>query len=121
LAVAHHRGVTLWRAAALGQSPTRLESRGSHIGVSRSLNGASVIMAMRGYAAKVRSMGWLIKPPILATSGSECVIAWPFAGSGPQGKKPLKVGQGISRLVTHDPFRMAHQAESPKSARQRSV
>ena len=57
-------------------------------------------MAMRGYAAKVRSMDWLAKPPILATSGSECVIAWSFAGSGPQGKPPLEVGQEIGRLVT---------------------
>jgi WD40 repeat protein len=55
---------------------------------------------MSGYAAKVRSMDWLTKPPMLATAGSECVIAWPFSGSGPQGKPPLEVGQGIGRLVT---------------------
>ena len=118
LAVAHYGGVTLWWTATLGQTPSRLEWRGSHIGVSWSPDGSHLMsamqecelhgwrvangndMAMRGYAAKVRSMDWLTKPPILATSGSECVIAWSFAGSGPQGKPPLEVGQGIGQLVT---------------------
>ena len=118
LAVAHYGGVTLWWTATLGQKPIRLEWRGSHIGVSWSPDGTHLMtamqecelhgwrvadgedMAMRGYAAKVRSMDWLAKPPILATSGSECVIAWSFAGSGPQGKRPLEVGQGIGQLVT---------------------
>jgi hypothetical protein len=57
-------------------------------------------MAMSGYTAKVRSLDWLAKPPILATSGAECVIAWNFAGSGPQGKPPLEIGKGIGGLVT---------------------
>ena len=118
LAVAHYGGITLWWTATLGQTPTRLTWRGSHIGVSWSPDGTHLMtamqecelhgwrvadgedMAMRGYAAKVRSMDWLAKPPILATSGSECVIAWSFAGAGPQGKPPLEVGQGIGQLVT---------------------
>ncbi len=118
LAVAHYGGVTLWWTATLGGTPSRLEWRGSHIGVSWSPDGAHLMsamqecelhgwrvadgedMAMRGYAAKVRSMDWLARPPMLATSGSECVIAWSFAGSGPQGKPPLEVGQGIGQLVT---------------------
>ncbi len=118
LAVAHYGGVTLWWAATLGQAPSRLHWRGSHIGVSWSPDGSHLMtamqecelhgwrvadgedMAMRGYAAKVRSMDWLAKPPILASSGSECVIAWSFAGSGPQGKPPLEVGTGIGQLVT---------------------
>lgn len=118
LAVAHYGGVTLWWTATLGQTPTRLQWRGSHIGVSWSPDGSHLMtamqecelhgwrvadgedMAMRGYAMKVRSMDWLAKPPILASSGSECVIAWSFAGSGPQGKPPLEVGTGIGELVT---------------------
>jgi WD40 repeat protein len=118
LAVAHYGGVTLWWTATLGQTPTRLEWRGSHIGVSWSPDGTRLMtamqecelhgwrisdrddMAMRGYAAKVRSMDWLAKPPVLAPSGSECVIAWSFAGSGPQGNPPIEVGQGIGQLVT---------------------
>lgn len=118
LAVAHYGGVTLWWTATLGQSPTRLAWRGSHIGACWSPDGAYLMtamqecevhgwrvadgrdMAMSGYAAKVRSMDWLAKPPILATSGSECVIAWPFAGSGPEGKPPYEIGAGLGRLVT---------------------
>ena len=118
LAAAHYGGVTLWWTATLGQIPNRLEWRGSHIGVSWSPDGSYLITAMQecelhgwrltdgeqiamsGYEAKVRSMDWLAKPPLLATSGSECVIAWSFAGSGPQGKPPLEIGQGIGRLVT---------------------
>ena len=118
LAAAHYGGVTLWWTATLGQTPQRLDWRGSHIGVSWSPDGTHLMtamqecelhgwrvadgadMAMRGYAAKVRSMAWLAKPPILATSGSECVIAWSFAGTGPQGKRPIEVAQEIGRLVT---------------------
>lgn len=118
LAVAHYGGVTLWWTATLGQTPKRLDWRGSHIGVSWSPDGTHVMtamqecelhgwrvadgedMAMRGYAAKVRSMDWLAKPPVLVSSGSECVVAWSFAGSGPQGKPPLEVANGIGQLVT---------------------
>ena len=118
LAVAHYGGVTLWWTATFGQTPKRLEWRGSHISVCWSpddthlmtamqeceLHGWRVAdgedMSMRGYAAKVRSMGWLAKPPVLATSGSECVIAWSFAGSGPQGKQPIEVGHDIGKVVT---------------------
>ena len=118
LAVAHYGGVTLWWVTSLGQTPTRLAWRGSHISVCWSPDGAHLMtamqecelhgwrvadgdhMTMRGYSAKVRSMDWLAKPPTLVTAGADCVIAWPFAGSGPQGKPPLELGQGIGRLVT---------------------
>jgi WD40 repeat protein len=118
LAVAHYGGVTLWWTATLGQTPKRLAWRGSHIGVSWSPDGSYLMtamqecelhgwrvadgsdFAMRGYAAKVRSMDWLANPPTLATSGADCVVAWPFSGSGPQGKPPVEIGQGIGRLVT---------------------
>jgi len=118
LAVAHYGGVTLWWTATLGQTPSRLTWRGSHIGVSWSPDGTHVMtamqecelhgwrvadgndLAMRGYATKVRSLDWLARPPTLVTSGADCVVAWPFSGSGPQGKPPIETGQGIGRLVT---------------------
>lgn len=118
LAVAHYGGVTLWWTATIGQSPAKLNWRGSHIGVSWSPDGSYVMtamqecelhgwkvadgrdLAMRGYTAKVRSMSWAAKPMVLATSGADCVVAWPFAGTGPQGKPPVEVGQGLGRLVT---------------------
>lgn len=118
LAVAHYGGVTLWWTATLGRTPQRLEWRGSHIGVTWSPNGTYVMttmqecelhgwrladgehMAMSGYTTKVRSMDWLTKPLWLATAGTDCVVAWPFAGSGPQGKPPVELCQGIGQLVT---------------------
>jgi WD40 repeat protein len=118
LAVAHYGGVTLWWTATLGGTPQRLNWRGSHIGVTWSPNGNYVMttmqecelhgwrltdgetMAMSGYFAKVRSMDWLAKPIWLATAGSECVVAWSFAGSGPQGKPPVELCRGVGRLVT---------------------
>ena len=118
LAVAHYGGVTLWWTATFAQNPGRLTWRGSHISVSWSPDGTHVMtamqecelhgwrvadgsdLAMRGYAAKVRSMDWLSKPPTLVTSGADCVVAWSFSGSGPQGKPPIEVRQGIGRLVT---------------------
>jgi WD40 repeat protein len=118
LAVVHYGGVTLWWTAMLGQNASRLRWRGSHISVSWSPDGAHVMtamqecelhgwrvadgsdLAMRGYTVKVRSMDWLSKPPTLVTSGADRVVAWPFSGSGPQGKPPIEFGQGIGRLVT---------------------
>lgn len=118
LTVAHYGGVTLWWTNAFGGTPQRLEWRGSHIGVTWSPNGAYLMttmqecqlhgwrlsdldsMAMSGYAAKVRSMDWLAKPAWLVTAGSPAVVAWPFAGSGPQGKAPVELCEGVGRLVT---------------------
>ena len=118
LAASHYGGATLWWGGAFGQSPKRLDWRGSHIGVSWSPDGSTVMTAMQesalhgwrvadgkdmqmtGYAAKVRSMDWLAKPMVLATAGADCVVAWSFAGSGPMGKPPIEIGRGIGRLVT---------------------
>jgi WD40 repeat protein len=118
LAAAHYGGVTLWWTASLGGTPQRLDWRGSHIGVTWSPDGTYVMTAMQecelhgwrlkdsesfsmaGYTAKVRSMDWLAKPPWLATAGSGCVVAWSFAGSGPQGKAPAELCSGIGPLVT---------------------
>lgn len=118
LAVSHYNGATLWWISTLGQSPKRLEWRGSHIGVCWSPDGSTVMTSMQeaalhgwrltdgqhlqmtGYAAKVRSMDWLAKPMMLATAGGDCVTAWRFTGGGPIGKPPVEVGRGIGRLVT---------------------
>jgi WD40 repeat protein len=118
LAVSHYGGVTLRWTGKLDQGASHLQWRGSHIGVTWSPDGTTVLTAMQerelrgwrltdrqymsmpGYAAKVRSMDWLTRPMILATSGADCVIAWSFAGRGPMGKPPLEVGSGLGRLVT---------------------
>ncbi len=118
LAAAHYDGVTLWWTASLGQSPTRLPWRGSHLRASWSPDGAYLVTStqecelhawhlasgrdvrMSGYDAKVRSLDWLAKPPLLLSSGAPGVTAWPFGGTGPQGKPPLEAGPGVGDLVT---------------------
>ena len=118
LAVAHCGDVTLWWTATPGRTPKRLEWRGSPIGVCWSPDDTHLMtamqecelhgwrvddgedMSMHGYAAKVRSMGWMARPAVLATSGSRCVIARPFAGRGPQGRQPIQVGHDIGEMVT---------------------
>jgi WD40 repeat protein len=118
LAISHYAGATLRWTGKLDQGATRLEWRGSHIGITWSPDGTTVLtamqerelhgwrltdrqtMSMAGYGAKVRSMDWLRRPMILATSGGDCVTAWSFTGGGPMGKPPLEVGSGLGRLVT---------------------
>ncbi len=118
LAVAHYGGVTLWWTGSLGRSPVRLPWRGSHLVVSWSPDGAYVAtatqecelhawhiasssdMRMSGYAAKVRSLDWMARPPLLLSSGAEGVTAWPFSGGGPQGKPPVEACLSVGKLVT---------------------
>ncbi|HEY2526726.1 MAG TPA: WD40 repeat domain-containing protein [Xanthobacteraceae bacterium] len=118
VAVSHYGGATLRWTGKLDQGATKLEWRGSHLGVTWSPDGSTVLtatqerelhgwrltdrqtMSMAGYAAKVRSMDWLRRPMMLATSGGDCVTAWSFTGGGPMGKPPLEVGSGLGRLVT---------------------
>jgi WD40 repeat protein len=118
LAVSHYGGATLRWTGKLDQGASKLEWRGSHIGITWSPDGTTVLtamqerglhgwrltdhqtMSMAGYGTKVRSMDWLRRPMTLATSGGDCVIAWSFTGGGPMGKPPLEVGSGLGRLVT---------------------
>jgi WD40 repeat protein len=118
LAASHYNGATLWWAGSVGRNPKRLAWRGSHIGLSWSPDGDYLVtatqerglhgwrlrdgadMAMSGYAAKIRSLAWMTKPPYLLTSGAEAAIAWPFAGAGPMGKRPVELGTKAGTLVT---------------------
>lgn len=106
LAVAHYGGVTLWFPNAQA-TPEMLVWKGSHLDALFSPDGKFLISAMQepmlhgwrlmdskdmrmsGYSAKVRSLAWTVGGKWLATSGSEQLILWPFAGKdGPMGKQP---------------------------------
>jgi WD40 repeat protein len=110
VAVAHYNGVTLWFPNMAG-TPEFLEWKGSHLGVTFSLDAKFVItsmhesalhgwriadakhMRMTGYPTRVRSMSWSADGKGLATSGADCVIVWPFvAKDGPMGKEPAMLG-----------------------------
>jgi WD40 repeat protein len=106
LAVAHYNGVSLWFPNSQA-APEKLEWKGSHLAVGFSPDGRFIVTAMQeptmhgwrvqdgkhmrmsGYSARVRSFGWSADGSDLATSGSEQLILWPFAGKdGPMGQQP---------------------------------
>lgn len=119
LAVATYGGVRLWFARIAEQKPLVLEWAGSHIALVWSPDGKFLMssmqenqlhgwrvadeknMRMGGYPAKVKSLVFLSKGQMLATSGAQGVVIWPFGGSaGPMGKQAAEVGFDASTLVS---------------------
>jgi len=117
VAVAHYGGVTLWFPNAVA-APETFAWKGSHLDVMFSADGRFLVTAMQeatlhgwrladakdmrmsGYSAKVRSMAWTAGGKWLATSGSEQLILWPFAGKdGPMGKQPRMLAPYDKRAV----------------------
>ncbi len=111
LAAASYGGVLLWYARIAEQRPQSLKWAGSHIGVAWSPDGRFVVssmqenalhgwrlsdgkdMRMGGYPAKVRSLAFLAKGRLMASSGAPAAVVWPFAGAdGPMGKEAAEVG-----------------------------
>ena len=111
LAAASYGGVLLWYARIAEQKPQTLKWAGSHIGVVWSPDGRFVVssmqenalhgwrlsdskdMRMGGYPAKVRSLAFLSRGRLMASSGAPAAVVWPFAGSdGPMGKEAAEVG-----------------------------
>jgi WD40 repeat protein len=119
LAAATYGGVWLWYARIEAQKPARLAWAGSHVAVAWSPDGKFLISAMQenqlhgwrvadeknmrmgGYPAKPKSLAFLNKGALLATSGSNGVVVWPFAGAtGPMGKQAAEVGYDDAAQVT---------------------
>lgn len=122
LAIAHYNGASLWFPNAKAK-PEILEWKGSHLGVAVSPDGRFLVttmqeamlhgwrlsdgrhMRMSGYAARVRSFGWTADGAFLATSGSDQLILWPFAGKdGPMGKQPTLLaphGRKLAVVACH--------------------
>jgi WD40 repeat protein len=118
IAAATYGGVALWYARIADQKPLLLKWAGSHVGCAFSPDGKFLISAMQdnqlhgwrvadeknmrmgGYPAKVKSLAFLAKGQMLATSGSNGVVVWPFGGStGPMGKQAAEVGFDDSAMV----------------------
>ena len=119
LAAATYGGASLWWARILEQKPQRLSWAGSHIGLLWSLDGRFLVSAMQenqlhcwritdakdmrmgGYPSKIKSMAFLAKGMLLATSGAQGAVVWPFGGAnGPMGKEATEVGFDEGSLVT---------------------
>ena len=119
LAVATYGGAALWYARIAEQKPVHLKWAGSHIGVLFSPDAKFLMSAMQenqlhgwrladakdlrmgGYPAKVKSLAFLAKGALLATSGAPGVVVWPFGGAnGPMGKEAAEIGFDESALAT---------------------
>jgi hypothetical protein len=118
LAASHYNGVSLWWMNAKDSVPTKLEWKGSHLGLRWHPDGKILMsamqdsalhgwrfsdmkeMSMEGYANKTHAMEFTAKGRYLATSGSPQVVCWPYFGGGPWGKAPVTLGSAEGRLVT---------------------
>lgn len=123
LAVSHYNGASLWWLNAADSKPTPLSWVGSHTAITWSPDGRFIVTAMQenalhgwrledkadmrmsGYPAKTRSFAWTDRGRMLATSGAQSVILWPFADrNGPMGKPPRELagpGALASVLASH--------------------
>jgi WD40 repeat protein len=118
LAAATYGGIWLWYARIATQKPGKLAWAGSHVAAAWSPDGKFLISAMQenqlhgwrvadeknmrmgGYPAKPRSLAFLNKGALLATSGANGVVVWPFAGAaGPMGKQAAEVGYDEAATV----------------------
>lgn len=111
IAVATYGGAALFYARIADQTPSLLKWAGSHTGVVWSPDGRFLVtatqeselhawrladgkdMRMAGYPTKVRSLCFLGKGALMATSGALGAVVWPFNGAnGPMGKEAAEVG-----------------------------
>ena len=119
LAVATYGGVWLWYARIADQKPVTLKWAGSHVALAWSPDGKFLVSAMQenqlhgwrvadeknmrmgGYPSKVRSLAFMSKGNLLATSGANGAVCWPFAGAtGPMGKQAAEIGWDESAVTT---------------------
>lgn len=118
IATSTYGGAALWYARIDRQQPTRLSWAGSHTAVAWSPDGAFVITAMQdnqlhgwrvkdgknlrmgGYPTKTRSIAFLSNGQLMATSGAQGVVLWPFVGvNGPMGREAVEIGHDAGGLV----------------------
>ena len=111
LAVATYGGLALWYGRIREQKPQWLKWAGSHLSADFSPDGRFVVSAMQendlhgwrladgkdmrmgGYPSKVKSIAFLDRGRLMATSGAAGAVLWPFAGaSGPMGKQAAEIG-----------------------------
>jgi len=119
LAAASYGGVALWYARIAEQKAQVLRWAGSHIALAFSPDGRFLLSAMQenalhgwrladardlrmgGYPAKPKSFAFLAKGALMATSGANGAVVWPFAGAGgPMGKEAVEIGAEDNVLVT---------------------
>ena len=127
IATSTYGGAALWYARIDKQQPTLLKWAGSHTGVAVSPDGAFVVTTMQdnqlhgwrlkdaknlrmgGYPGKIRSVAFLAGGQLMATSGAQGVVLWPFIGSnGPMGREATEIGYDEGSLVNLVSARSGH-------------
>lgn len=127
VAASTYGGAWLWYARIADQKPVKLNWPGSHTGVVFSPDGAFVVTTMQdnqlhgwrlkdakdlrmgGYPSKIRSLAFLSRGQLMATSGAQGVVLWPFAGAnGPMGREALEIGFDETARVVLVAARRAH-------------
>lgn len=118
IATATYGGAALWYARIEKQVPQILKWAGSHAMVLWSPDGKFLMssmqenslhgwrlsdakdMRMGGYPAKVKSLAFLSGGLMLATSGANGAVVWPFQGAnGPMGKEAAEIAYDQDALV----------------------
>jgi WD40 repeat protein len=118
VAAATYGGAALWYARIAEQKPLMLKWAGSHVALSFSPDGRFLMSSMQenqlhgwrlsdakdlrmgGYPAKVKSMTFLAKGQLMATSGAQGAVVWSFAGAGgPMGKEAAEIGYQQQGMV----------------------
>lgn len=118
IAAATYSGVAQWFARIADQKPQMLRWAGSHVACAFSPDGRFLVSAMQenalhgwrlsdsrdmrmgGYPAKPKSLAFLSDGALLATSGANGAVIWPFAGAGgPMGREAAEVGYDEAALV----------------------
>lgn len=127
IACSTYGGAALWFARIAQQKPTKLTWAGSHTGVGWSPDGAFVVTTMQdaqlhgwrikdaknlrmgGYPSKVKSLAFLSNGALMATSGAQGVVLWPFVGAnGPMGREATEIGFDETSLVALVAARAEH-------------
>ena len=118
MAAATYGGVAVWYARIAEQKPQVLKWAGSHIALAFSPDNRFLMSAMQenqlhgwrlsdakdlrmgGYPAKVKSLAFLAKGQLMATSGAQGAVVWPFGGAnGPMGKEAAEIGYDQAAMV----------------------
>ena len=127
IATSTYGGAALWYARIAQQKPTFLKWAGSHTGIAFSPDGNFLVttmqdaqlhgwrlkdskdMRMGGYPSKVRSIAFMSGGQLMATSGAQGAVLWPFTGAnGPMGREASEIGYDEGSLVNFVAARPKH-------------
>ena len=116
---ATYNGVVVWFSRIAQQKPTKLFWAGSHTKIAMAPSGDFVItsmqenalhgwrlkdskdMRMGGYPAKIKSLDFFAKGKLLATSGANGAVVWPFLrANGPMGAAASEINPLEGSLVS---------------------